>query len=69
MLFGSVVGGLGECAALRHLLPEDQLWRRAATGLVAVINAGLPAGRVQGEWGIQPAWAAENSVVKKGRWH
>eukprot|EP00775_Hariotina_reticulata_P011566 gene11566-11710_t len=45
-LFGPVVGSLGECASLRHLLPEDPLWQRAASGLVAVINAGLPAGMV-----------------------
>lgn len=42
-LFGSVVGGLGECAALRYLCPDDSLWQQAAAGLVSVINAGLPA--------------------------
>lgn len=42
-LFGAVVGGLGECAALRHIAPEDPLWQQAASGLVSVVNAGLPA--------------------------
>lgn len=64
-LFGPVVGGLGECASLRHLLPEDPLWQRAASGLVAVINAGLPAGTVRG-------WSAGNAglllaALKQGR--
>jgi hypothetical protein len=42
-LFAAVVGGLGECAALRHVAPEDPLWQQAAAGLVSVVNAGLPA--------------------------
>lgn len=42
-LFGAVVGGLGECAALRHIAPADPLWQQAASGLVSAINAGLPA--------------------------
>jgi hypothetical protein len=42
-LFAAVVGGLGECAALRHVAPEEPLWQQAAAGLVSVVNAGLPA--------------------------
>jgi hypothetical protein len=42
-LFAAVVGSLGECAALRHVAPDDPLWQQAAAGLVSVVNAGLPA--------------------------
>ncbi|WIA43332.1 hypothetical protein OEZ86_009826 [Tetradesmus obliquus] len=42
-LFAPVVSGLGQCAALRHVAPEEPLWQQAAAGLVSVVNAGLPA--------------------------
>jgi hypothetical protein len=42
-LFGPVVHGLSECAALRYICPDDPLWQQAAAGLTSVIQAGLPA--------------------------
>jgi len=42
-LFGPVVHGLSECAALRYITPEDPLWQQAAAGLTSIIQAGLPA--------------------------
>lgn len=42
-LFGPVVHGLSECAALRYVTPDDPLWQQAAGGLTSIIQAGLPA--------------------------
>lgn len=42
-LFGPVVHGLSECAALRYITPDDPLWQQAAAGLTSIIQAGLPA--------------------------
>jgi hypothetical protein len=42
-LFGPVVHGLAECAALRYITPEDPLWQQAAAGLTSIVQAGLPA--------------------------
>lgn len=42
-LFGPVVHGLSECAALRYICPDNPLWQQAASGLTGVIQAGLPA--------------------------
>jgi hypothetical protein len=64
-LFAAVVGGLGECAALRHIAPEDPLWQQAAAGLVSVVNAGLPAVNIMFVNHHQPpenAWQVRDTV-------
>lgn len=65
-LFAAVVGGLGQCAALRHVEPEEPLWQQAAAGLVSVVNAGLPAVNIMFVNHHQPpehAWQVRQCMV------
>ncbi|KAK2078912.1 hypothetical protein QBZ16_002602 [Prototheca wickerhamii] len=56
--FDPLVEALGSCMALRHGLPEEQLWRVAARAFNVLVPRGLPALLAHGGRGQrEDAWA------------